>query len=168
MIDAGTNQSNIELIRQLKRMPSLQTFAEEDINRLLRASKVVRYQAGETILREGQCDQWLYFLVSGRLRVVKHGEAIGRISRTGDVFGEMGLIEGTAKSATIIADEPSLCLITDVSRIQQLAGENRLAFGYILYRIFAEILASRLRQTSEELSHAREHIARLQAARAKE
>jgi len=100
--------------------------------------------------------------------LVKHGEAIGRISRAGDVFGEMGLIEGTAKSATIVAEEPSLCLITDVSRIQQLAGENRLAFGYILYRIFAEILASRLRQTSEELSHAREQIARLEAARIKD
>jgi len=42
-----------------------------------------------------------------------------------------------------------------------LAGNDKVAFGFILYQVFAESLANRLRTTSDKLIRAQEEISRL-------
>ncbi|MEE8285467.1 MAG: hypothetical protein V3R72_02105, partial [Gammaproteobacteria bacterium] len=51
--------------------------------------------------------------------------------------------------------------VIDVSYIDRLSGHDRMAFCYVLYRVFSEILANRLRRTSEELIKAKEENKRL-------
>ena len=60
----------------------------------------------------------------------------------------MMVIDGSARSASAYAVDESVCLATDISYIDRLSGNDKVAFGYILYRIFAESLADRLRLTS--------------------
>ena len=43
----------------------------------------------------------------------------------------------------------------------ELSGKDRIAFCYIIFRVFSEILADRLRITSEELVQAKNEIAKL-------
>jgi len=74
----------------------------------------------------------------------------------------MGLMHGSAISASVSAIDETVCLATDVSHLDRLKGKDKFAFGYVLFRTFAEILADRLRQTSEDLVKAREEISRLQ------
>jgi len=54
-----------------------------------------------------------------------------------------------------------VCLVTDASYIDRLSEKDRLAFCYVLYRVFCEILANRLRITSNELVALKEEIKRL-------
>ena len=51
--------------------------------------------------------------------------------------------------------------------IARLSGDNRIGFAYILFRVFAEALANRLRLTNEELVRAKEEIRRLQTVAAR-
>ena len=95
------------------------------------------------------------------MKIVKHGEELSILRRKGDVFGEMAVIDGSARSASVYAVDETVCLATDASYLDRLTGNDRLAFGYMLFRVFAEILASRLRLTNQELIEAREEIARL-------
>ncbi|HIJ56043.1 MAG TPA: cyclic nucleotide-binding domain-containing protein [Deltaproteobacteria bacterium] len=143
-------------IDKLRNIPTLSPFTKKNLEGLIRLSKIRKYQPEEVILEEGGFDKWIYFLISGKVQVIKAGKTISTLQRTGDIFGEMGIIDGSARSATIQALDETVCLATDASDINELSGNDQLAFGYILYRVFSEILANRLRVTSEELVKAKE------------
>jgi len=71
--------------------------------------------------------------------------------RLGDLFGEMGMTDGLPRSASIIALEKTTCPGMDASSAESLKGSSRFAFTSILYRIFDEIQADRLRKADAEL-----------------
>jgi CRP/FNR family cyclic AMP-dependent transcriptional regulator len=150
-MDKETLKDNIELFQQLKNLPSLQFFSKDDLKKILRFSKLKKYKPGEVIIEEGSTDKLVYFLITGRVRVVKHGEGIDIFQRTGDIFGEMCIIDGGPRSASVYAVEDVECLATDVSFVDNLVADDQIAFCAIFYQIVAEVLARRLRETSEEL-----------------
>jgi len=161
MSDLGYLKENQEIIEKLHAMPVLSAFGEADLKGLLRLSKMVRYGAQEVILKEGQYDNWIYFLISGRVRIIKQDETIAVLKRRGDLFGEMGIIDGSPRSASIVALEETVCLAADASYADRLKGHDRIAFHAILYRVFAEILANRLRLADEEIVGLKDENARL-------
>jgi CRP-like cAMP-binding protein len=156
MIESDYLKDNMDFVQKLGKMPTLDLFSEEELKGVLQLSKIRKYDPGELILKEGYVDCWIYFLVSGKVKVVKHGEDLTILERTGDVFGEMGIINGSPRSASVYAVDETVCLATDASYIDRLSGNERTAFCYILYRIFAEVLANRLRLTSDELIKVKE------------
>ena len=164
MIESDYLRDNINYVERLKKMPSLSEFSEKDLKGILELSKIRKYEPGEMILKEGGFDCWVYFLISGKIKVVKHDESLSILHRTGDVFGEMGIIDGSPRSASIYAIDETVCLATDSSYIDRLSGNEKIAFSCILYRIFSEILANRLRLTSEELIKVREGNGKPKAA----
>jgi len=154
-------KDNDAYLRKLKGIAFLGHIEEKDFRRILKFSDVRQYKAGETILAEGSYDNWIYFLISGKVRISKAGEEISFLQRTGDLFGEMGVIDGSARSASVRAVEDTICLATDISFMDRLDRGDRTVFSAMLFQILAEILAHRLRITSEELVKAKEEIVRL-------
>ncbi len=146
---------NMEFIENIKKIPVLEPFNDEELERLIEMSKIKRYRPGECIVKEGQSDTWLYFLMYGQVRIVKNGKDVAILKRRGDIFGEMGAIDSGRRSASAFAIQDTVCLATDIFYIEKLTGNEKLAFGYVLYRLIAEILARRLRQTTEALIKAK-------------
>lgn len=122
---------------------------------------MIKYEPGELIIEEGEYDNWIYFLISGKVDIQKRGETISVLKRRGDLFGEMCIIDGSPRSASIVAIDETVCLAMDASYIDRLEGNNKVAFSSILYRVFAEILANRLRIADEELVKAKDENAML-------
>ena len=56
-------------------------------------SKIRKYNPGETVFEQGSSDTWLYFLVYGKVRLMKDNKPVALLQRRGDVFGEMGALE---------------------------------------------------------------------------
>jgi CRP/FNR family transcriptional regulator, cyclic AMP receptor protein len=164
MLESDYLKDNLKFLQKLREIPTLDAFSETDLRRFLELSKVRKYQPGEVILAEGFFDCWVYFLVSGKVHIIKNGETLSTLRRTGDVFGEMGVIDGAPRSASVYAVTETVCLATDASYIDRLSGNDRVAFCYVLYRVFCEILASRLRLTSDELIKVKEENKRLKSA----
>jgi len=164
MIESDYLTDSHELIQKLKQMPTLEHFDEEYLQGALKLSKIREFEPGEPILEEGSYDNRIFFLVSGKVRIEKDGKELTVLDRGGDVFGEMGVIDGSARSASAYAVDESVCLATDISYIDRLSGNDKVAFGYMLYRIFAESLANRLRLTSAELINANAEIMKLKSA----
>ena len=140
-----------KLINQVKGIPTLSSFTNEDLLVLIRFSKLRTYESGELIIKEGSYDSWLYFLISGSVKVVNQGVDIAVMENLGDIFGEMGIVSETARSASVFAMEESVCLASNASDVEHLTGRDKHAFGYVLYRLFAQILADRLRSANKEL-----------------
>src|SRR3990167_9369848 len=84
------------------------------------------YQAGETIVRQGEPGQCMYVIQSGQVVVAQEkaqSEVPLAVLSKGDFFGEMALFEREARSATVRALEASRLLTVDkrtfLRRIQE-------------------------------------------------
>ena len=152
---------NAIIIERLKELPILKAFAKDDIKSLMEFSKVVEYEEGELIIEEGQTDSCIFFVLSGRASVVKEGVEIARLVNAGDVFGEMAVIQGRPRSASVRALGKTLCLMVDASYIEMLEEGDKGTFMYVIYRIFSMLLAKRLSDTTTSLIEARQEIERL-------
>ncbi len=159
MTETGFLDDNQETIQYLKKIPAMEGFSEQDLETFLRFSEIRTYKENELIIEENSLDDRVFYLISGKAKVMKNGRELIILRRTGDVFGEIGVVTGIARSASVYAAGPTSCLIIRTSQIDNLDEENRLSFKYILYRGFAEILANRLKKTTEELMEAKAEIA---------
>ncbi len=61
------------------------------------------YASGETIAKEGEVGRTFVVIERGEVTVTVHGQEVGRLG-PGDAFGEMALIDKSARSATVTAD----------------------------------------------------------------
>ena len=165
MIESKYLKENIENIQRLMSISALKHFETRNLSKLLRLSKIRQYEDGETIIQEGDMDPWLYFLLSGKIRITKEGEEISTISKKGEIFGEMRIVDDQTRSATVLSVGKTICLAVDTSAGNRLATseqkDERLDFLLLLYRIFAEYMTYRLRLTNEELIRAKKEVRRL-------
>jgi CRP-like cAMP-binding protein len=82
-------------------------LADHDINRVLDRAEVRETAPGEVIVRKGDAADAMYVIVTGKFEVSvpsadRRPRAL-RILGAGRAFGEMGLIEGTARTADVIS-----------------------------------------------------------------
>jgi CRP-like cAMP-binding protein len=153
--------NKVDLIEKIKTLPALQAFGDKDLKELLRISKIVRYDPGELIVDESSYDGWIYYLIAGRVRIMKKGTELVVLQRTGDVFGEVGGMGSGELSVSVYALDESTCLKIDISTIDGLPSENRYIFRYVVFRGFAEVLAKRLRITNEKYFALKDEFDRL-------
>jgi CRP-like cAMP-binding protein len=81
-------------------------FAEADekfLDRLAGEFIERTYAPGETITEEGEAGRTFVVIESGEATVTVHGQEVGRLG-PGESFGEMALIDKSARSATVKAD----------------------------------------------------------------
>ena len=146
-------------------IPALKNFETKSLQKLLRLSKIREYEDGEVIIREGDLDPWLYFLLSGKIRISKEGMEIGSLDKEGEIFGEMRIIDSMSRSASVYAVGQTMCLALDTSAKDRISAQDptdeKLDFLLLLYRIFAEYMSIRLRATNDELVTAKKKIKRL-------
>ena len=165
MLESRYLKDNIENIQKLLGIPALKNFETKSLQKLLRLSRIREYEDGEVIIREGDLDPWLYFLLSGKIRVSKENLEINTIDTKGEIFGEMRIIDFMQRSASVVAVGKTICLAVDTSAKNRISAQDpedeKLDFLLLLYKIFAEYMSIRLRVTNEELITAKKKIKRL-------
>jgi CRP-like cAMP-binding protein len=112
----------------------------------------VAFKAGDTIICEGDEGDTAFFIVSGAVDVIvgrgDKARVVGRLE-TGDVFGEMCLIEPGPRSATVTAACDTECLAASYQEFVTAIQENpERAVG------FMKTLVRRLRKMNELLESA--------------
>jgi CRP/FNR family transcriptional regulator, cyclic AMP receptor protein len=165
MIESKYLKDNIQNIQKLLGIQALKNFETQNLGKLLKLSKIRQYETGEAIIREGDNDPWLYFLLSGKVRIEKKGVEITTIDQKGEIFGEMRVIDSQNRSASVFAEGGTVCLAVDTAAHERMddAGEKaeKLDFILLLYRIFAEYMTQRLRLTNDELIKSKLALAEL-------
>ena len=99
----------MQALEQLKNIPLFQSATDEELNDIRAILKTLPIQKGETIISEGEVGDCLYIIKSGKAKVVADlngdDQIILSYLSTGDYFGEMSLITGEPRSATVLAEE---------------------------------------------------------------
>lgn len=149
--------SNAETLEQMRRIPALNNLDERQVVEVVRMSKLRKYETDEYVIKEGTYDHWVFFLIQGELSIIHQDIEVGHLRRLGDVFGEMGIIDGSPRSASVKAVAPSLCMAMDASIFDRVEETDRVALQAIFYKIFCEILATRLRQMDARLAELTQH-----------
>lgn len=146
------------LVARIKLLPAFAAFDDRRLRSLLRLCKIRTYEPGETVIQEGEKEQCMYFLFSGTAQVSKGGKVISTLRRTGDVFGEMSLVDGSPRFATVRAVGETTCLTVDASQLEKVAGKDDADFQAAMYKMFAHILTQRLRVTTEDYLGVRQEL----------
>ena len=95
------------LLDSLQRIPLMQRCSEAVVTALCMDLNVRQCLLGEQVIREGDPCTEMYFLKSGRLRVWKSDKILGTLS-DGAIFGEVGLLLGKLRTATVVAESRSI------------------------------------------------------------
>jgi CRP-like cAMP-binding protein len=94
----------------LARSPLFADLSQRDLRRVARATEVYDYPDGRTIVREGTRSEGFFVILDGQARVSRGGRTIRRLG-PGDFFGEIGLLDGGPRTATVVAAGPLRALV---------------------------------------------------------
>jgi len=108
--------------------------------------------AGQKIITMGQPLESLFFLLSGEMSVTVEG--IGEIARlkSGEIMGEMSMIDASPPSATVTAISESKVLDISKKKLNAKMGTD-LEFAAHFYKAIATFLSDRLRKTIKHLGY---------------
>jgi voltage-gated potassium channel len=90
-----------------------------DVTQLLRPRD---YPGGAVIMRRGERGDCMYFVASGELEIRGRPDSISY--GPGDFFGELALLTGDPRNATIVATKPCTLLRLDIVDFRQLLGRQ--------------------------------------------
>ena len=105
-----------EKIDFLKTVSLFSHLKEEELQRLAGQSRYCSFKFGDVIIQEGERDDRLYILISGKVNIFKSyrtkKEKRLRTLEPPAYFGELALIDDLVRSATVVAmtDTKTLCL----------------------------------------------------------
>ena len=120
----------------LKNAPMFAELGNSDLKRLAKLMAEMQFAAGSVVIKEGDQAAGLFVVSSGKLEAVRggsagHAQALATY-RPGDFFGEMALLEGFPRSATVRAIEDSECLVmTRGDFMAELKNHPNLAVGML-------------------------------------
>jgi small-conductance mechanosensitive channel/CRP-like cAMP-binding protein len=120
--------------RPFDQVEILAGLTDDQRARLAAAARPVLFAAGETIVKEGGAGASMFVLVAGEASV-RLAETEGEVARLreGAVFGEMSLLTGDARSATVVAEQDCQLLeigadafrhvvLTDTAIVERIAA----------------------------------------------
>jgi small-conductance mechanosensitive channel/CRP-like cAMP-binding protein len=142
-----------ERVAALKRVELFKALTDEERHSLASRLRVAPFVRGEAITRQGATAHWLYLIMRGdaEVRISVDGSLNERVAtlHDGGFFGEMGMMTGEPRSATVIA-------LTDV----ECYRVDKEAFNDILKRRpeIAEDISEQLARRRVELDAAREGL----------
>ena len=108
-----------EKVDVLKKVPLLSGLSRRDLDLIARVADEVKVEKGRVLTRQGGLGMEFLLLLEGSARVERDGKVIARLG-PGDFFGEMSLIDGKPRSATVIADSPSALLAVQARSFRTL------------------------------------------------
>jgi len=137
-------------LEKLKKFEVFQGLMTREMQIIHEVSILMSYIGGENILNQSDLSMDLFIVVQGRLSVSmgysslkeKRLQKIAEL-KSGDIFGEIGFLEGKRRSASISAIEPGQVLKMDGLKLHEIFEINQ-HMGYIMMRNIALVLARRL------------------------
>ncbi|MDH4184691.1 MAG: serine/threonine-protein kinase [Nitrospinota bacterium] len=120
--------------------------------KLLQVCQTRDYKKGDLIFEEGSVARDMFLMISGNVRISRKMDKMTDtlvilLLQRGDIFGEMGIIDGAPRSASAYAE--TNCRVLALHQVSLLRCDDNTAGK--LYRNLARILSSKLRATSFRL-----------------
>ena len=142
MAASGSGSSKV---RVLENLPLFAGLSRRDLERIARLVNEMEVPAGKRLADIGEAGRELFVVVDGRAVVTTRG---GRTTRLGpgDFFGEMSLIDGDPRSATVETTTPMRLLVLGYREFWRVLDEE-----LSIVRKIMRVLSRRLRVAEKSL-----------------
>lgn len=143
-----------ELADMLMRCGWVDELDFDHVKQIARHGYAYESEANKVLCREGARESYVGVVLRGKVRVVKEDcqqcqKEIATFG-AGRSFGEMSLVDGEPRSASIVACESTVVLVLTKQSFVALSKENPKLGVQILFKI-SKTISRRLRQTSGRL-----------------
>jgi CRP-like cAMP-binding protein len=140
-----------ELVDRLPRSCLLKSLPREELEALLALGSPRRFATGEMVVRQGDPGDSMMVVITGLLRASLFSENGKEILlayiHAGDVVGEIAVLDGGPRSATVTAEESSELLIVERAKLAPFLAEH----GHVGVSLIVS-LCRRLRNATDMLS----------------
>jgi len=118
--------SEISIRNFLKLSTAFAPLSPQEIRSLLASLEVINYEPDAAIIREGDAGDALFILRTGSARVIKesNGPKVLNHLKAGDSFGELALLTGQPRAASIITSEPSTVFRLSKCEFDRIIGAS--------------------------------------------
>src|SRR5574343_21663 len=134
----------------LRNVPLFAGLEEGELEKLSKVCTRKRVERGAFVVRAGESTDSLYILLTGRAKVTNTDEEGREIILAwlgqGEFFGEMGLIDGSPRSANVVAVEPCELLCLSKEAFQRCMQDN-----FQVAQKLMQILVRRLREADRKI-----------------
>ncbi len=135
-----------DTVAQLQRVPLLSGLSKKELKLLAGFVREQRFSAGSAIVVDGQSGHGLYIIQDGRASVRKKGRMLNRMG-PGDFFGEMAVLDGGPRTATVQADSDTVCLTLASWEVKPFLMDQ----PGVAYKMLQEVVR-RVRRSSSDFS----------------
>ncbi len=136
-----------ERARLLAKTPLFRGLEPRDLDALAARAQERPMRAGDVICRRGDPGASMFALLAGEVRIVLPGtderDQVLRVMHSGDVFGEIALLDGGARTADAVAETNGRLLVVERRDLLQMLQED----PPLALRIIS-LLCERLRSTN--------------------
>ena len=143
--------SSEDTIALLSRVPVFSTLSREDLVHVAQVAMPRQFEAGAVVFREGDEGSTCYIVRTGRARAIREHPDGRSITLAhfdpGDIFGEMAMLDGERRSATVETTEDTEAIAILSADMHRLLREH----PDISVKLIAA-LGQRLRSTNERLA----------------
>jgi CRP-like cAMP-binding protein len=135
----GTKQK----LKMLRSVPLFRGLSKRELGKILKSGKEVEFAEESTIVQEGLQAIDFYLILSGEARVMVRGRR-RRMLGPGDYFGEITVLDGGPRSASVIAETRVWTLRLDRAAFVRILDRN----GTIGRKLLVQ-MGSRLREAEQ-------------------
>jgi cAMP-dependent protein kinase regulator len=136
--------------RPVPKSPLFEVLSEEERDALVREMELESHEEGSVIISEGQPGASMYIIASGEVKVFTNGAAgstlyLARLGE-GDFFGEVSMLSGKPRTATITASQR-----TELLRLDKEKLDNALAMYPGIRQVLNDFYQRRAEHTVEAM-----------------
>jgi CRP-like cAMP-binding protein len=110
---------NAQKINFLRKVPLFSNLSQRHLGEISKHADQVRVETGKVLAQQGRTGWEFIFIVEGKARVEKDGKVIRQLSG-GNFFGEIAMIDGEPRTATVIAESDMTLLVVHKTSFNHL------------------------------------------------
>jgi len=111
----STKKENItatsKILSLSKKISIFKEIPENVLVKILKDIKIVKYNKNEIIIKEGDSDTTIFYILLGSVKVIKQNQIITKLSRN-SIIGEMAGLLNQKRTASIKANEDNTTIIS--------------------------------------------------------
>jgi cAMP-dependent protein kinase regulator/CRP/FNR family cyclic AMP-dependent transcriptional regulator/cGMP-dependent protein kinase 2 len=111
-------------VKLLSGVPIFSELSPKELAAIARAAKEITHREGSVLAREGESGIGFFLISDGTAKVTVAGRTRTTL-KPGDFFGEIGLLSGTVRNATVRATAPSEVLELDAEGFRDLIESSQ-------------------------------------------
>jgi CRP-like cAMP-binding protein len=107
----------------LAKVPLFAGCSKKELRTIATLADEIDLPQGKALTREGGWGREFFMLLEGTVEVVRDGKRVATL-RDGDFFGELALVSGTPRTATVTTTSPVRVLVITETNFKRLLRED--------------------------------------------